>query len=162
MKETATPCLKCERPTRFDDGLCQGCGPAKPDPPTDTTKPASPLRRQDFYRRADAADGDGMLAARRDKPKPANAPTHILMHEDGRPPRADTLYAIVQEVQRARMKHRSNAHMMVALTEEVGELAQALLENGNGERAREEAIQVACVAIRIIEEGDADFEYKEV
>ena len=65
---------------------------------------------------------------------------------------------IQDELKRARAKYPFNIHMMVALTEEVGELAQALLEHGSGsERVREEAIQVACVAVRIIEEGDADF-----
>ena len=46
---------------------------------------------------------------------------------------------------------------MVALTEEVGELAKALLDESR-ERIRAEAIQVACVAIRIIEEGDCTIE----
>lgn len=72
-------------------------------------------------------------------------------------PLQTTLSAVVAEVARARFKHRGNENLCVALTEEVGELAQALLDHGNGERAREEAVQVACVAIRIIEEGDAAF-----
>jgi hypothetical protein len=39
--------------------------------------------------------------------------------------------------------------------EEVGELAQALLQGGDW---RKEAIQVACVAVRIIEERCPEFD----
>jgi len=42
--------------------------------------------------------------------------------------------------------------------EEVGELAQALLDDHGIARVREEAKQVACVAIRIMEECDSSFE----
>lgn len=48
--------------------------------------------------------------------------------------------------------------MLAALMEEVGELAQALLE-GDADNFRTEALQVACVAIRLITEGDADFPF---
>lgn len=61
------------------------------------------------------------------------------------------------EVARARRKFPSNAHMLAALTEELGETAQALLEGQGRERIRAEALQVACVAMRLYEEGDADF-----
>ena len=57
----------------------------------------------------------------------------------------------------ARAKHRGNKHLMVALTEEVGELARALLDGESPERVADEALDVACVALRILEEGDADF-----
>lgn len=75
-----------------------------------------------------------------------------------RGPKMKTLYAVAAEVVRARKKHPGNAHLLAALTEEVGKLAQALLEDQGEERVRSEAMQCACVAIRIMEEGDSDFE----
>jgi hypothetical protein len=64
------------------------------------------------------------------------------------------------EVSRARLKFPSNAHMFAALSEEVGEVAKALLEGQGRDRIRAEALQVACVAMRLYEEGDADFPEK--
>ena len=69
----------------------------------------------------------------------------------------ETLAAVRAEVTRARKKFPANRHMLAALVEEVGELSQALLEEQGADRVRAEAIQVACVAVRIIEEGDADY-----
>lgn len=73
----------------------------------------------------------------------------------------DTLAMIQAEVLRARAKFPGNEHMFVALVEEVGELGQALLKLSESkwprQRVVEEATQVACMAVRIIEEGDADF-----
>lgn len=65
-----------------------------------------------------------------------------------------TLTEINREVRRARAHFPANTHLLAALVEEVGELAQAMLQDANW---REEAIHVACVAVRIYEEGDADF-----
>jgi hypothetical protein len=73
------------------------------------------------------------------------------------PPEPVTLDAIAAEVTRARLKFPGNRHMLAALTEEVGELAQALLQGKSRAEVVAEAIQVACVAVRIIEEGDASF-----
>jgi hypothetical protein len=70
-----------------------------------------------------------------------------------------TLQAISDEVSRARAKFPDNAHMLGALMEEVGELSKALLENQGHQRVYDEAKQVACVAIRIMEEGDGDYGY---
>lgn len=67
------------------------------------------------------------------------------------------LNALVKEMKRARRKFPGNALLVVALAEEVGELARELLQNGNTAHARKEAIQVACVAMRIATEGDATF-----
>lgn len=72
--------------------------------------------------------------------------------------KAETLHKITFELARARFKHPGNAHLLAALTEEVGELANALLEK-RPRSVTTEAIQVACVAIRIIEEGDGDFPF---
>lgn len=66
-----------------------------------------------------------------------------------------------EEVQRARSKFPSSRMSMAALTEEVGELAQALLKVAAGKwpasRIREEAIQVACMALRVAIDGDESF-----
>lgn len=40
--------------------------------------------------------------------------------------------------------------MLIALMEEVGELAKELLENGSAQRVREEALDVCVVAFRIV------------
>ena len=72
-------------------------------------------------------------------------------------PNDHTIADIKDEVRRARSKHTGNRHMLAALMEEVGELAQALLQGKDPGDVRKEAVQVACVAIRLIEEGDADF-----
>lgn len=79
-------------------------------------------------------------------------------YKDDRVAKSSTLEAISVEVVRARTKFPSNAKMLAALVEEVGELAQALLQRKSLSDIRKEATQVACVAVRIIEEGDSDFE----
>lgn len=67
-----------------------------------------------------------------------------------------TFTLISAELERARNKFPGAADLTVALMEECGELAQATLKNDR-ENIIKEAIQVAVVAIRIIEEGDATF-----
>ncbi|HKK06654.1 MAG TPA: hypothetical protein VKA50_12485 [Gammaproteobacteria bacterium] len=68
---------------------------------------------------------------------------------------------IERELTEARQKFPDNAHVMNALTEEVGELAQALLHLNfePGKKGHEdvykEAIQVAVMAIRVASEGDS-------
>lgn len=57
------------------------------------------------------------------------------------------------EVQRARKKFPSTPVTMIALMEEVGELAKACLDE-SVERITEEAIQVAAMAQRVATEGD--------
>lgn len=69
----------------------------------------------------------------------------------------EALYDVQNEVLRARQKFPDNDLLMVALTEEVGELAKALLDE-TPERVYAEAIQVACVALRIATEGDKSVE----
>ena len=69
----------------------------------------------------------------------------------------ETIMALRAELDRARAKFPKNDHLFAALGEEVGELARELLECGTRERIRAEAIQVACVALRIADEGDGDF-----
>lgn len=70
----------------------------------------------------------------------------------------ETLAAVTMEVDRARKKFPTNKHLLAALMEEVGELAKELQEYGPLERRNAEALQVACVALRIYEEGDSDFD----
>lgn len=74
----------------------------------------------------------------------------------------DTLQALILELEYARSKHPTSDHLMVALTEEVGETAKAMLDSRVLEQdsaldarlIRAEALQVAVVALRIFEEGD--------
>lgn len=74
-----------------------------------------------------------------------------------------TAYCIDAEVRFARTKFPDNKHMLAALTEEVGELAQALIDHSRGKQSGAdvyaEAIQVAAMAIRLAEEGDGEFPY---
>lgn len=62
------------------------------------------------------------------------------------------------ELARARAKFPRGEHLVPALMEEIGELARELLQKGNTQHAYKEAIQVACVAIRIASEGCPEFE----
>lgn len=69
---------------------------------------------------------------------------------------------VSDEVNKARAKFPRGRHLLAALMEEVGELANALLEQeyGNGvtsEMVYREAVQVATVAMRIAEEGEDAF-----
>lgn len=69
--------------------------------------------------------------------------------------------AVSAELQRAREKFPSSNLSLAALMEEVGELAQAMLKVRAGKwpayRVREEAVQVAAMAVRVALEGDASF-----
>ena len=65
-------------------------------------------------------------------------------------------HALKLELERARAKFPTNDKLFWALVEEVGELGEAL-RNEPSQRIRAEALQVACVAVRIYEEGDAEF-----
>lgn len=69
-----------------------------------------------------------------------------------------TIRRINNELARARAKFPHNTHLTHALTEELGELAKAQMQGRPQTEIDAEAIQVAALAIRIIEETDADFE----
>jgi len=58
------------------------------------------------------------------------------------------------EVARARAKFPQPNPTYIALCEEVGEVAKALLEKRSYAEIRAEAIQVAAMAVRLIQEGD--------
>ena len=73
---------------------------------------------------------------------------------------------IEAELDRARTKFPSNEDVLPALTEEVGELNQALIQQKHephkGKTDHDvymEAIQTAVMAIRIASEGDSHFPY---
>jgi NTP pyrophosphatase (non-canonical NTP hydrolase) len=61
------------------------------------------------------------------------------------------------EIYSARGKFPDNKYLLAALMEEVGELARAYLQKQGDLRVQAEALQVACVAMRIYEEGDPMF-----
>ncbi len=75
-----------------------------------------------------------------------------------------TAYCIDSELTFARHKFPGTRYQLPALMEEVGDLAQAMiahsLGNQKGAQVYAEAIQVACMAIRIAEEGDEAFPYR--
>lgn len=80
---------------------------------------------------------------------------------------SDTACALIYlflEIKRAREKFPSNEDLLPALTEEVGELSQALIQQKHEPikgikncDVFDEAIQTACVAIRIATEGEPNF-----
>lgn len=61
------------------------------------------------------------------------------------------------ELVRARRKFPGDRVTYTALCEEVGELAKALLDEPR-ERVREEAIQVAVMAMRVVLDGDSSYD----
>ena len=72
---------------------------------------------------------------------------------------------IRDELAAARKAFPGTVHMLPALTEEVGELAKALMEHDRqqGTSVQEvlrEAIQTAAMAVRIAVEGDSNFLYE--
>mgnify|MGYP002623904878 CR=1 FL=1 len=68
--------------------------------------------------------------------------------------------ALHDEVVSARTQFPRPSHTLIALAEEYGELAEALLDKHGKERVQAEALQVAAVAIRFFEEGDDDYGVK--
>lgn len=73
------------------------------------------------------------------------------------------LYCVDAELAFARQKFPGNRLMFAALVEEVGELAQALIDHSLGKQTHEqvfnEAVQVICMALRVAEEGSEEFKY---
>lgn len=73
------------------------------------------------------------------------------------------LQDVMKELTRARAKFPGNTLQMMALSEEVGELAQALIDHRMGKQtARDvyaEAVQVAAMAVRVAVDGDNSTAY---
>lgn len=69
---------------------------------------------------------------------------------------AATIALLCGEIDRCRAKFPKNDLMLAALTEEFGELVETF-DSENLASIHKEALQVACVAVRIAEEGDATF-----
>lgn len=69
----------------------------------------------------------------------------------------ELLKEIQAELERARFKFPGDNVTFAALVEEVGELATALFSESR-ERVREEAVQVAVMAMRVILDGDHTFD----
>lgn len=65
----------------------------------------------------------------------------------------DLHQAVNAELERARTKFPDSEGAMCALTEEVGELAKALLDESPS-RIKAEGIQVICMVVRLLSEGD--------
>lgn len=65
----------------------------------------------------------------------------------------ETLKLITEELINAREKFPSSSLCMIALMEEVGDLAKAILSESRMS-IKIEAVQVAVMAIRVLEEGD--------
>lgn len=67
-----------------------------------------------------------------------------------------TIEILGTQLTNAEMKHpvfcKSKEHAVTIITEELGELAQAILDKESKERLLEEASHVAVTAIRFIEE----------
>jgi NTP pyrophosphatase (non-canonical NTP hydrolase) len=75
----------------------------------------------------------------------------------------EAIHDIRNELVKAR-KHFGNSHTLAALQEEVGELAQAMIDlemeqvGAQDSDVYEEAVQVAAMAIRVATEGDDTFD----
>lgn len=73
------------------------------------------------------------------------------------------LAKVTSEAERSRVKWPGNADKLAALTEEVGELAKAMLqqkhEGGGNQDVWVEAVQVAATAMRIALEGSGEMSY---
>ena len=61
--------------------------------------------------------------------------------------------AVSEEIKKARAKFPHNDVQMIALVEEVGELAKALMDESN-ENVWKEAVQVATMALRVAVDKD--------
>ena len=74
------------------------------------------------------------------------------------------LHDVECELGRARIKFPDNNHMLAALSEEAGEVANALLEkdygNGTDEDVWNECVQAAAMCLRVATEGDPSFSYQ--
>lgn len=87
-----------------------------------------------------------------------------IAHDRIHSPDGVVLAMVKGELIAARKKFPETTHMLAALTEEVGELNQAMMQHDvDGSQTiamvLREAVQVACMAIRVATEGDENFAY---
>lgn len=87
-----------------------------------------------------------------------------MAHERLTSPDGLVIRMIRDELVAARTAFPGDLHMLAALVEEVGEVAKGLMEHDLGlgtttQQVLREAVQVACMAIRVATEGDANFSY---
>jgi hypothetical protein len=68
-------------------------------------------------------------------------------------PEGELVAEILAELRRARAKFPGDNVTTLAMVEEVGELAKATFEESRA-RVREEAVQVAVMAMRVVLDGD--------
>lgn len=74
-----------------------------------------------------------------------------------------SMMPLVNELAHARRKFPDSQYTMTALAEEVGELAEAYEIDPHSPETKKEALQVACVAMRIVLENlDTSGECREV
>lgn len=89
------------------------------------------------------------------------SPTDVDLYKEGSDrsgPLGETIALISEELKRGRAKFPGRRFLLAALTEEVGEVARAYLQRQPRSKVVAEAVQVAGLAIRIIEEGDSTFD----
>lgn len=72
-------------------------------------------------------------------------------------PENQLMNEIIAELARARAKFPGDNVTMLALMEEVGELAKASFEESRA-AVRKEAVQVAVMAMRVVLDGDASLD----
>lgn len=70
--------------------------------------------------------------------------------------RSTSVIALCERIDEGRLKHPLPRNLLVALMEEVGELARALLQGQDDLSVRSEALDVATLAMRIFEEYEND------
>lgn len=85
-------------------------------------------------------------------------------HARNHSPDGIVIKLIIGELAAARAKFPDNLHQLAALTEEVGELAQAMIQHDvdgtqTTQQVLREAVQVAAMAIRVATEGDQNYSY---
>jgi len=69
----------------------------------------------------------------------------------------ELLSEVGDQVRRERQLFPGNRHHLSTLVMELGELAEALMKSDQPAVVREEAVRVACIALRIAAEGDTSF-----
>jgi hypothetical protein len=138
-----------ELQTQDDDFRCERCGRSKKEPLPGSYTGRRLLTRVTYIARGVAGIPDGwcVLGLR------TGVEVGSVDADE-----TTTLGAIAAEVARGRAKFPAGRMLLPALVEEVGELAKALLQKRPRAESRKEAMQVAAVAMRIMEDGCSEFD----